>query len=123
MTAPLHASSDLSCALNHIRLCVSFIATTLYRINTNQDLASRSQNWKPCGQQRQSPRTASLLAIAQVAPSELIRWTTPPSGIRYTMLASSELKGGHIDDGTDQYSGDRLGEEQFPDLHNGIGWG
>lgn len=54
---------------------------------------------------------------------ELMRWMPPPNGITYAMMVSSEPKGGHIDDDTNQRAGDRLGEGQFPSLRNWIGWG
>jgi hypothetical protein len=47
----------------------------------------------------------------------------PPNGITYAMMLSSELKGGHTGDDTDQHAGDRVDEGQFPSVRSWIGWG
>jgi len=46
-----------------------------------------------------------------------------PNGITHAMMVSSEPKGGHIEDDTDQKAGDRLGKGQLSGLRNRTGWG
>ena len=104
-------------AKRHLADQIQALQQEVAQLRDQLELVSRQQP------SANKPGGAAGGASLRHARLELMRWMPPPNGITYAIMVSSEPKGGHIDDDTDQNAGDRLGEGQFPSLCNWIGWG